>query len=222
MLEGEGRTSDGCIPLGRAVLRNLPPGLPAGHRIHVEYQYDTNGRLTVRGQIPGYGDQALVELQRTRALSDTRLAAWKTIVCRDGGFNDFHDALNDLLVEDVVADSDPVMFEDTSPAPKRVESEEPAYDFGAPQKASEILKEDRAAEQSKPWRMEEDFPQTKKNAETAASSRRKESSGMGVYILGHFLASAIGLVIGYYLLIQIRPEMDFLNLSPMIEKFMGK
>ena len=226
VLEGEGRTSDGCIPLGRAVLRNLPPGLPAGHGIHVEYQYDTNGRLTVRGQIPGYGDQALVELQRTRALSDTRLAAWKTIVCRDGGFNDFHDALNDLLVDEAVADSDPVMFEDASPAPKRVESEKPAYDFGAPQKASEILKEDRAAEQSKPWRLEEEFPQTKrtaKNVETVtSSSHKRKSSGMGVYILGHFLASAIGLVIGYYLLIQIRPEMDFLNLSPMIEKFMGK
>ncbi len=216
VLEGEGKTSDGCIPLGRAVLRNLPPGLPAGHSIHVEYRYDINGRLAVRGHIPGYGDQAVVELQRTRALSDTRLAAWKTVVCQDGGFNDFHDALNELLVDDPFADSDPVLFEDVSQVPLRAKSAEPAIDFGAPLVASEILKSDQPTEKSS-WNLEPELPRNAAPAAKAkvtprATTRRKKKSGLGLYILGHIIASAIGLVVGYYLLVLIRPELDFLNL----------
>ena len=236
VMEGEGRTADGCMPLGRAVLRNLPPGLPAGHKIHVEYRYDTNGRLAVRGHIPGYGDQALVELQRTKSLSDARLESWKKVVCRDGGFSDFQHAMNFIFDEDdPFADVDPILFENESPNPKRVGSENPAFDFGAPMMASELLKDQFSPKKKPRFRESPEMASTSsaKKSRTPSVNRMKRQKkilktarrlfGRIAYILGHLVASAVGLAIGYYLLVQVKPEANFLELDlPSIDQLIEK
>ena len=240
VLEGEGKTADGCMPLGRAVIRNLPPGLPAGHPIHVEYRYDTSGRLAVRGHIPGYGDQAIIELQRVGSLSSTRLAAWKKVVCKDGGFDDFHAAIDDLLdSSDSLSDTnvDPVVFDDLATAPRGFKTEEPAaVDFGAPPVAAEILKNEFSPSPKPAFKGVSPDPTSKPafqgtspdpelnlapaedkpkqpSYEPFSTVRRRRKGGGWWYIVGHIMASTIGLAVGYYLLVQIRPEANFLNLD---------
>ena len=240
VLEGEGKTADGCIPLGRVVLRNVPPGLPAGHNIHVEYRYDTNGRLAVRSHIPGYGDQALIELQRTHSLSDARLEAWKSIVCRDGGFADFETALDDFLFDDAESfgDVEPILFDDELPTAKDIINDDPAYDFDAPMVASEILKEDfqpAGKKKQSRFRNPPAAMRPKKKfwrSNSAATAKTKKSNSwrrtrrrfkLWFYFLGHIVASVIGLAVGYYLLVQVRPEANFLELEmPSIQELKEK
>ena len=54
------------------------------------------------------------------------------------------------------------------------------------------------------------------NPSSATPIKRKKKSGgagIAIQILGHVLFSALGLAIGYYLLVFIRPDANFLNLS---------
>ncbi len=44
-------------------------------------------------------------------------------------------------------------------------------------------------------------------------ARRKKKQGMLVFLIGNVISSILGLLIGYYILVQIRPEMDFLDLN---------
>ncbi len=53
VLEGESSDPADCLTIGRAVLRDLPAGLPAGSPLDVTYAYDGEGRLLVRLRVPG-------------------------------------------------------------------------------------------------------------------------------------------------------------------------
>ena len=55
-----------CISTGKAVLAQLPSGLPKGHPIKVSYRYDTNGRLQVRAQVLGTDRARAVEFEPDR------------------------------------------------------------------------------------------------------------------------------------------------------------
>ncbi|HEX5106552.1 MAG TPA: Hsp70 family protein, partial [Pirellulaceae bacterium] len=53
VLEGESSRPEDCTRVGRLVIRNLPPGLPAGTPVKVTYEYGANGRLNVTAQLSG-------------------------------------------------------------------------------------------------------------------------------------------------------------------------
>ena len=53
VLEGESPNPDECMAVGRALVRDLPPGLPEGYPVEVTFAYGTNGRLSVRVLVPG-------------------------------------------------------------------------------------------------------------------------------------------------------------------------
>lgn len=50
-------------------------------------------------------------------------------------------------------------------------------------------------------------------------ARRPGTKGIAVFLLGNVLFSILGLVIGYFLLVQFRPDMNFLGLNvPIVDE----
>lgn len=82
VVEGESERPEHCIELGVCVVRNLPPGLPKGTRIEVEYSYAPNGRISVRARVPKARQSAAVDLQYDAALN-LNLADWQSRICGD-------------------------------------------------------------------------------------------------------------------------------------------
>ena len=81
VVEGESHRPEDCIRLGKCVVQNLPPGLPAGTAIEVEYRYGGNGCVSVSARVPSARQSAHVEIERelTRNLED--LPTWKARLC---------------------------------------------------------------------------------------------------------------------------------------------
>jgi molecular chaperone DnaK len=57
VVEGESERPEFCVPLGKCVVRGLPPGLPKGTRVDVAYRYLANGRLAVSAWVPDSGNR---------------------------------------------------------------------------------------------------------------------------------------------------------------------
>src|SRR5208282_5407007 len=52
IVEGESPSADDCTPVGRCTVSDLPPGLPAKSHVEVIFNYQSDGRLKVRVQVP--------------------------------------------------------------------------------------------------------------------------------------------------------------------------
>ena len=81
IVEGESRRPEHCIALGECIIRDLPPGLPQGSRIEVEYQYAANGRLSVSARLPATRQSAHVTIERKRKATSESLDAWRNRLC---------------------------------------------------------------------------------------------------------------------------------------------
>jgi molecular chaperone DnaK (HSP70) len=77
IVEGESRRPDECIPLGECTVRDLPPGLPQGTPIEVEYRYAANGRISVSARVPSTRQSACVEIKREAGHGFQDLATWR-------------------------------------------------------------------------------------------------------------------------------------------------
>ncbi len=76
VVEGGDAGGNHSTPIGKCVIRDLPPGLPEGTQVNVVFQYENNGRLMVRASIPGLDRAAKIEIHRDSRLSDARLLEW--------------------------------------------------------------------------------------------------------------------------------------------------
>ncbi len=58
IVEGEAPEPEACIQLGEFSIEPLPPGLPAGSPIRLQYSYDQSGRIKIRAvvDVPGPAD----------------------------------------------------------------------------------------------------------------------------------------------------------------------
>jgi molecular chaperone DnaK len=77
VVEGESRRPDECIPLGECTVRDLPPGLPRGTAIEVEYRYAANGRISVSAHVPTTRQSAHVEIKREAGHAFQDLDTWR-------------------------------------------------------------------------------------------------------------------------------------------------
>ncbi|MCA9265933.1 MAG: Hsp70 family protein, partial [Planctomycetales bacterium] len=204
VLEGESKVPAECAKLGRAVIRNLADcRLPAGTPIEVKYQYSSNGRFHVEASLTAGGEQARIELRRNRGLSSEHLTRWTRILTQDGGFDTFQLALQELLDQQQLdEDEELIEFEiDDADEPNRLELESaPALPYGAPQAAADELQ--RSAPQLTPI-----APRIR------TTPRRRTRHSILINLCGHLIASLLGLVMGYYILCWLRPDMNFLQLS---------
>jgi molecular chaperone DnaK len=77
VVEGESRTPADCSQIGRCVVKDLPPDLPADTAVKVRFHYEENGRLTISVQVEGADGAITHELIRENTLSREQLDAWR-------------------------------------------------------------------------------------------------------------------------------------------------
>ena len=77
VVEGESHRPEDCISLGECIIRDLPPGLPRGTAIEVEYRYATNGRISVSARVPCVRYSAHMEITPQEARDLATLEVWR-------------------------------------------------------------------------------------------------------------------------------------------------
>ena len=76
VIEGGDASGNNSTPIGKCIIRGLPPGLPAGTTVEVIFSYAENGRLQVKASIPDLNIEASLSIERTSGLSDVALQEW--------------------------------------------------------------------------------------------------------------------------------------------------
>ncbi|MCL4204938.1 MAG: Hsp70 family protein [Pirellulaceae bacterium] len=88
VVEGESHRPEECISLGHCVVRDLPPDLPRGTQVRVEYQYAANGRISVLARVPAVRQSAQVELQHAQRRDLEDLDTWRARLRGTAGLGD--------------------------------------------------------------------------------------------------------------------------------------
>jgi molecular chaperone DnaK len=103
VLEGESSLPAECTAIGRAVIRDLPPGLPRGWPVDVTFEYGANGRLSVEAVVSGTQNWTSLQIERNTGLSSEHLQGWQQAVDSTVGFGAFTPMLNDPARPQAVA-----------------------------------------------------------------------------------------------------------------------
>ena len=74
-----------ATPIGKCVIRDLPPGLPARTPIDVTFRYGQNGRLTVKARLPDLNKEATSEIQRSTGMTVEVMKNWNERIQKDDG-----------------------------------------------------------------------------------------------------------------------------------------
>ncbi|MBI3838417.1 MAG: Hsp70 family protein [Planctomycetia bacterium] len=80
IVEGESASPEDCSQIGKCVVRDLPPDLPAQTPIDVRFQYQENGRLTVQVSVANTSRELKHEITRENSLTAEQLEAWRLYV----------------------------------------------------------------------------------------------------------------------------------------------
>ena len=101
IVEGESASPDDCSQIGRCVVRDMPPELPAQSPIEVRFAYQENGRLTVHVSVSG--KELKHEITRDNSITQDQLDAWRSFITgRPGGDSQIVSGDDDLTVDDTV------------------------------------------------------------------------------------------------------------------------
>ena len=76
VIEGGDSSGKNATPIGKCVIRDLPPDLPAGTSVDVLFTYGENGRLAVRGRLPDFECETALDIERSSGLNDAKLHEW--------------------------------------------------------------------------------------------------------------------------------------------------
>ncbi len=77
VIEGGDASGNHATPIGKCVVRELPPGIPAKTPVEVRFSYAPNGRLTVDAWLPSADRHATMTIERMSGLSDSLLEEWQ-------------------------------------------------------------------------------------------------------------------------------------------------
>ena len=75
---GDTRGRNGTV-IGRCVLRDLPPNLPAGTFVDVAFRYDSHGLVHVQAKLPATGQKTEIQISRTHGQSEDDLESLREI-----------------------------------------------------------------------------------------------------------------------------------------------
>jgi len=76
VVEGGDASGQNSTPIGKCILGDLPPKLPAGTPVDVAFSYEENGRLEVKAWLPHLNKQASLTIERETGLSEGILREW--------------------------------------------------------------------------------------------------------------------------------------------------
>ncbi len=82
VVEGGDASGKHATPIGKCVVRDLPPGLPARAPVEVKFRYTRSGRLTVTAWLPTIQQQAQMTVERAAGMSDVLLRHWQERLAR--------------------------------------------------------------------------------------------------------------------------------------------
>ena len=74
VIEGGDARGRHATRIGRCVVHDLPPNLPAGTPVDVEFRYDTDGLINVKASLPTCGQKADLRIDRASGLSNEERA----------------------------------------------------------------------------------------------------------------------------------------------------
>jgi molecular chaperone DnaK len=77
VIEGGDASGNGSTPIGQCIVRDLPPGLPAGTPIEVTFIYEQNGRLKVKARVPNVDREAALTIKRSSGLTEDKVTWWQ-------------------------------------------------------------------------------------------------------------------------------------------------
>jgi len=220
VLEGESPDPAHCIPIGKAVLRDLPSDIKKGHPIEVAYRYGISGRLDVRARVLGHDREVAMELQRDGSLSDERMDRWKQVITSQQGFTAFENAVEETLGIDeggstegkASADSSDRVLSTREALARDVkwsgDPELKARKQGAVAGASQTATpaQPMAVQRATPAATpeiagaENPRPQLTGAAEPVKASGKKKTDQSAILLIGYVVSAAIGLALGYAIL----------------------
>ncbi|MFQ5731790.1 MAG: Hsp70 family protein [Planctomycetaceae bacterium] len=79
ILEGDASDPDACTLIGDFCITGLPPNLPQGSPVEVEYRYDANGRIHATAQEKTGDRVAETQIVRDSGLDDSGLESFKAL-----------------------------------------------------------------------------------------------------------------------------------------------
>jgi molecular chaperone DnaK len=192
LLEGESRNADECARIGQVVIDGLPANLPKNWPIDVHYQLDAEGQLSVEARTQNSPAPLAAQWRREGALREQKIAEWRRVVSGQAGLQAIHAqlALEPQRASVPLAPVLPV---------GRV--------FNAPPKGPWSEPEDQLHE------IPESELASQRNS-TAAMLRRRRNSprNLAIIVAGYIFSSLLGLSLGYYILMRLRPEFNYWNL----------
>ncbi len=77
VVEGGDASGRHATAIGKCVVRELPPELPAKTPVEVVFRYAPDGRLSVKAWLPSVKRQAHMVIQRAAGMSETALRLWE-------------------------------------------------------------------------------------------------------------------------------------------------
>jgi len=117
VIEGGDDSGNNSTAIGRCIVRDLPPNLPAMTPVDVTFHYGNNGRLDVEAILPDSGVQAKLSLNRAAGLPPETLEQWNQRL--DAGFG------LDLSATPTLPTPPPAPPQPTEPAPPALEEPKP-------------------------------------------------------------------------------------------------
>lgn len=94
VIEGGDASGRSSTPIGKCIIDNLPPGLPAGTLVEVFFKYLQNGRLKVRARLPSIDREVVLTIERDSGLNEEKLQHWNQKLRANTGPIQFISALD--------------------------------------------------------------------------------------------------------------------------------
>jgi molecular chaperone DnaK len=194
VLEGESSLPGECSAIGRTVVRNLPEGLPKNWPVEITFEYAANGRLTVRAVVPGTEQGATLDLERALGMSSDSVAHWKQPIDSAAGFRAFESMVDDVLSECETSDrgagvSPALQHAGGTPAPQNAGWTPFVAGPQPPEDTSDAA-----------------LPGTADGRENGQPAMERPLPRWLFRLIGHVVASAAGLGLGYGVLHWFLPE----------------
>jgi molecular chaperone DnaK len=185
LLEGESRNAEECARIAQLVIGDLPEDLPKNCPIDVLYQLTPEGWLQVKAKMQRTGQELSTEIRR--GLSARQVADWKRVLSGQEGLKAIHAEL----------------ARNTEQQPAPTSMAQPA-DFVADGDSTSggQFAEDEQTE------LEADQQASAGRFKKGTTSPRK----MLIMLTGHVVFAMLGLAIGYYILMIMRPDWNVYHL----------